>query len=266
MNMRVFGNRFEGKTALITGGGTGIGAATARRIAAEGGRVVVTGRRREPIEAVAHEIDGAWLAGDAADAAHLHEAVALCVDRFGGLDILIANAAIEYVAPVEHMDLASWREVFAVNLDGPMLASQAALPEMRRRGGGAIVLVGSVAGLLAVPACGAYMASKAGLLGLNRTLAFDYGPEGIRSNMVCPALVQTEMTDRTMAMVGSMNGVSAEEMMTRIGNVYPLRRTGKPDEIAAAIAFLASDDASFITGTVTLADGGAAIVDVATVA
>jgi meso-butanediol dehydrogenase/(S,S)-butanediol dehydrogenase/diacetyl reductase len=264
--MRTTGNRFEGKTALITGGGTGIGAATARRIAAEGGSVVVTGRRPEPIITLAQEIDGAWIAGDTADPAHVAQAVALCVERFGGLDILIANAATEYVAPVEHVDLDKWREVFAVNLDGPMLAAKAALPEMRRRGGGAIVLVGSIAGLLAVPACGSYMASKAALLGLNRTLAFDYGPEGVRSNLVCPALVPTEMTDRTMEMVGSMNGVSAQDMITRIGNTYPLRRAGTPEEIAAAIAFLASDDASFITGTVMLADGGASIVDVGTLA
>jgi len=264
--MRIIGNRFEGKVALITGGGTGIGAATARRIAAEGGKVVVTGQRAEPIKAIAGELGGAWLAGDATDHAHLLQAVALCTEQFGGLDILIANAGTEYVAPVEHMQFDNWRETFAVNLDGPMLASKAALPEMRRRGGGSIVLVGSVAGLLAVPACGAYMASKAGLLGLNRSLAFDYGPEGVRSNLVCPALVPTEMTDRTMGMVGSMNGVTAEEMMSRIGQVYPLRRTGKPEEIAAAIAFLASDDASFITGTVMVADGGAAIVDVSTMA
>ncbi len=264
--MPTLGNRFAGKVALITGGGTGIGAATARRICAEGGKVVVTGRRAEPIKDLAAELDGGWLAGDAADPEHLSQAVALCVKLFGGLDILVANAATEHFAPVEHMELDKWRAAFSVNLEGPMLASKAALPEMRRRGGGAIVLVGSLAGLLAVPASGTYMASKAGLIGLNRSLAFDYGPEGIRSNMVCPALVPTEMTDRTMEMVGSMNGVSAAEMMNRIGNVYPLRRVGKPEEIAATIAFLASEDASFITGTVLVADGGASIIDVATLA
>ena len=164
------------------------------------------------------------------------------------------------------MDLGQWRNVFSVNLDGPMMAARTAVPEMRRRGGGAIVLVGSVAGMLAVPACGAYMASKAGLMGLNRSIAYEGGPDGIRCNMVCPALVRTEMTDRSMTLVGAMNGVAGEEMMARIGALYPLRRTGKVDEIAASIAFLASEDASFVTGTVLTADGGASIVDIATLA
>lgn len=260
------GKRFDGKVALVTGGGSGIGAATARRIAAEGGKVVVTGRRAEPIRALAQDIDGAWLAGDAADPDHLQAAVDLCVSRFGGADILVANAGTEHLAQIEHMDLGKWRETFALNIDGPMLASRAIIPAMRRRGGGAIVHVASVAACVAIPFGAAYMASKAALLGLSRSLTLEYGPEGIRSNVICPALVPTEMTERTMAMVGAAQGISGQDVMDRIARVYPLRRYGTPQDIAAAIAFLASDDAAFIAGTVMMADGGASVIDVATLA
>jgi meso-butanediol dehydrogenase/(S,S)-butanediol dehydrogenase/diacetyl reductase len=260
------GMRFQGKVALITGGGTGIGAATARRLADEGAKVVVTGRRAEPIRAVAEAIDGAWLAGDACDPAHLQAAVDLCVSRFGRADVLVANAGTEHLAQIEHMDLDKWRDTFALNIDGPMLACRAILPEMRRRGGGAIVHVASVAALVAIPFGAAYMASKAALLGLSRSLTLEYGPEGIRSNVICPALVPTEMTERTMDMVGAAQGLSGKEIMDRIAKVYPLRRYGQPEDIAAAIAFLASDDAAFISGTVMVADGGASVVDVATLA
>lgn len=258
--------RFAGKVALITGGGTGIGAAVAREISAGGGKVVLTGRRPQPIERIADEVGGAAIAGDTSDPAHLEEAVALAVARFGGLDILVANAGVEHLARVEDMDLANWHQTMAVNVDGPMLASRASIAEMRRRGGGSIVLVASMAALVAVPAGAAYMTTKAALLGLNRSLAMDYGPEGIRCNIVCPALVPSEMTHRTMAMVAAFKGMEPDELTARIGHVYPLRRLGKPEEIAKAIGFLASDDASFITGVVLAADGGAGIVDVATLA
>ena len=258
--------RFAGKVALITGGGTGIGAAIAREISAGGGKVVLTGRRPQPIERIADEVGGAAIAGDTSDPAHLEEAVALAVARFGGLDILVANAGVEHLARVEDMDLANWHQTMAVNVDGPMLASRASIAEMRRRGGGSIVLVASMAALVAVPAGAAYMTTKAALLGLNRSLAMDYGPEGIRCNIVCPALVPSEMTDRTMAMVAAFKGMAPDELIARIGNVYPLRRPGKPEEIAKAVGFLASDEASFITGVVLAADGGAGIVDVATLA
>jgi Dehydrogenases with different specificities (related to short-chain alcohol dehydrogenases) len=258
--------RFTGRVALITGGGTGIGAAAARRIVSEGGQVVVTGRREGPISEVARETGGAWLAGDAADADHLAKAVALARSRFGGLDILVCNAATEVFAPVTEMVLDAWHRTMAVNLDGPMLAAKVAIPAMIARGGGAVVLVSSLAALQAVPASGAYMASKAALMGLNRSLALDYGPYGIRSNVVCPAFVPTEMTDRTMAVVAGMKGVTVPEVVTAIAATYPLRRVGRPEEIASVIAFLASDDAAFVTGISVSADGGAGIVDPAVLA
>jgi meso-butanediol dehydrogenase/(S,S)-butanediol dehydrogenase/diacetyl reductase len=257
----MLGKRFEGKVALITGGGTGIGAATARRIAAEGGKVVVTGRRIEPIAKVADETGGAALVGDTSDLDHLKAAVALAVERFGGLDVLVANAGTESIGSVLNIDLDQWRRTIAVNLGGAMMACRVAIPEMRRRGGGAIVHVASVAALVALPGGAAYMTSKAAMLGLNRSIALDYGPEGIRSNLICPALVRTEMTERGFGFVAKSRGITLDEQIKEIVRLYPLRREGMPEELAASIAFLASDDASFITGTVLVADGGAGIVD-----
>jgi meso-butanediol dehydrogenase/(S,S)-butanediol dehydrogenase/diacetyl reductase len=261
----MLGRRFEGKVALITGGGTGIGAAAARRIAAEGGKVVLTGRRIEPIAAVAKEVGGAALAGDAADIEHLRAAVALCVERFGGLDVLVANAGMNIISPLMDMSRDDWRRTLDVNLEAAMLACRLAIPEMRRRGGGAIVHIASLAALKAAPGFLAYCTTKAALLGLNRSIALDYGPERIRSNVICPSFVHSEMTDRGVGEIAKALGTSFEAQVKEMVRYYPLRRPGQPEEIAAAIAFLASDDASFITGTELVTDGGSGIVDVGAV-
>ncbi|HTU11526.1 MAG TPA: glucose 1-dehydrogenase [Allosphingosinicella sp.] len=258
--------RFEGKVAIVTGGGTGIGAATARRIAAEGGKVLVTGRRPEPLNAVADEIGGAALAGDATDPAHLEAAAALAVERFGGIDILVANAATGSFGSVAEVGVEDWREVFRLNVEAPMLATKVVLPHLQRRGGGAIVLVGSIASLRAAPRFAAYMSSKTALLGLNRSIALDYGPAGIRCNVICPALIRTDMAEGGINAGAAMKGCSPDDMLNAMVGSYPLQRIGEPDEIGGAIAFLASDDSSFITGAAIAADGGASIVDITALA
>jgi len=259
-------HRFTGKVALVTGGGTGIGAATARRIAFEGGKVVVTGRRAEPIQAIADEIGGAALAGDTTDLAHLEAAVTLAGERFGGLDILVANAGTELFGSVETVPLDEWRRTLEVNLEGAMRACRIAIPAMRRRGGGAIVMVSSVAALVGAPLYVSYVTSKAALLGLNRSIAFDFGPENIRSNVICPGWVRTELAERAISDVATAKGRDFEDMVSAVARPYPLRRMASPEEIATSIAFLASDDASFITGTELIADGGGSIVDIGTLA
>jgi meso-butanediol dehydrogenase/(S,S)-butanediol dehydrogenase/diacetyl reductase len=255
------GERLRGKIAVITGGGTGIGAATARRFAASGAKVVVTGRRPEPIAAVAEEIGGIALAGDVSDEAHCAALVAAAIDAYGGLDILVANAGVELFGSAADVPLEQWREVLRVNLDGVLLMARASLPQMRARGGGAIVVVGSVASLFGVPNFVSYVTSKHAVIGLTRSLAVDYGPEGIRVNVVCPSFTRTEMGDRALETLGGMIGLSLEEAAVRGTRDYPLRRPAEPEEVASVIEFLASEDASFVTGATIPVDGGASIVD-----
>ncbi len=253
--------RLQDKVAVITGGGTGIGAATARRFAAAGAKVVVTGRRPEPIEAVAKEIGGIALAGDVSDEAHCNALVAAAVDAYGGLDILVANAGVELFGSAADVDMDQWRDVLRVNLDGVLLTARAALGPMRAGGGGSIVVLGSVASLFGVGSFVSYVTSKHAVIGLMRSLAVDYGPEGIRVNAVCPSFTRTEMGDRALETLGGMIGLSLEEAAIRGTRDYPLRRPAQPEEVASVIEFLASDDASFVTGATIPVDGGASIVD-----
>jgi meso-butanediol dehydrogenase/(S,S)-butanediol dehydrogenase/diacetyl reductase len=253
--------RLEGKVALITGGGSGIGAATARRFAASGAKVVVTGRRQGMIDEVAREIGGLAIAGDACDGAHSQTLVDAAVAEYGGLDILVACAGVETFGSATDVDLAQWSEVMRTNIDGVLLSARASIPAMRQRGGGAIVVIGSVASLFSPPQFTAYVTSKHALVGLTRSLAVDYSPEGIRVNCVCPGWTRTEMGDRTLETLGAMHGLDLEESVKWGSRNYPLRRAADPSEIASAIEFLASSDASYITGVVLPVDGGASVVD-----
>jgi meso-butanediol dehydrogenase/(S,S)-butanediol dehydrogenase/diacetyl reductase len=253
--------RLAGKVALISGGGTGIGAATARRFAASGAKVVVTGRRPDPIEEVAKSVGGMALPGDISDADHCEALVRAAVDAFGGLDILVANAGVELFGSATDVPLEQWREVLRVNLDGVLFSARAAIGPMKERGGGAIVVLGSVASLFGVPNFVSYVTSKHAVIGLTRSLAVDYGPDGIRVNAVCPSFTRTEMGDRALETLGAMQGLDLEQAAVRGTRSYPLRRPALPDEIAAVIEFLCSDDASFVTGVTMPVDGGASIVD-----
>ena len=256
--------RFAGKVALITGGGTGIGAASAKRIADEGGKVVVMGRREAPLRALADACGGHAVIGDTASLDDLTRAVAEAEERFGGLDVLVANAGIELFGSVETVGLDDWRHVFEVNLEGAMLAARVVIPAMRKRGGGAILLMASVAALSGAPSYVSYLTTKAGLLGLNRSIAYDYGPENIRCNALCPGWVKTEMAERAIADIAALKGTTADVLARDIVSIYPLRRMAEPAEIAAIVAFLCSSDASFVTGATLSADGGGGIVDVGT--
>ena len=258
--------RLEGKVAIVSGGGTGIGAATARRFAAEGAHVVITGRRPEPLEAVAAEIDGLAVPGDAADPSHAPRVVAAAVERFGGLDVVIANAGVGFGGTAGDVDDERWNRTLDVNLTGPLLLVRAALPALLERGGGSIVMVSSISALVAAADSAAYMASKAGLLGLVRSLAVDYGPRGIRANALCPGWVITPMADEGADELAAMRGITREEAY-RVGTEHvPLRRAATPEEMAACILFLASDESSYVTGAVLVADGGTTIVDAASLA
>jgi NAD(P)-dependent dehydrogenase (short-subunit alcohol dehydrogenase family) len=261
----ILGRRFEGKVALVTGGGTGIGEGAARRLAAEGAKIVVMGRRAGPIEAVAKSIGGIAVAGDTANPDHAAAAVQAAVKHFGGLDVVVANAGAAVFGSVEEASIEDWRVAFATNVEGAILAARSAIPEMRKRGGGAIVLVSSMAALSAGPHGAPYCATKAAMLGLNRSIAFDYGPENIRCNVVCPGWVRTDMAEGGLEILAKARGCSLDEMVAHIAKIVPLRKIAQPPELGAVIAFLASEDASFITGTIMVADGGASLVDAGTV-
>lgn len=252
------------RVAIVTGGGTGIGAATAEALAGTGVKVMVIGRREEPLTAIADRIGGLAVAADVSLEQDWERVVEIANEHFGGVDVLVANAGIEAFGSVESVALEEWHAVQRTNTDGVLLGVRAVAPVMRRRGGGSIVAVSSVAGLTAGPDYAAYVTSKTAVLGLVRSAAVDLGPDGIRVNAVCPGWTRTEMSQRETELIAAEQGITAEQMWAKLVSPLPLGRAADPEEIAACIEFLCGPGASFITGAVIVADGGGSAVDVGT--
>ena len=256
--------RLDGKVAVISGGGSGIGAATARLFAGEGATVVVTGRREAPLRQVAEETGGVAIAGDAGDPAHAEAVITRAVDAFGGVDVVVANAATGDGRSAADVDDEGWQRALDVNLTGPMRLARACLPSMIERRGGSIVVVSSVSALAASTDSAAYATTKTALIGLMRSIAVDFGPRGVRANVVCPGWVRTPMGDAAM---DSLPDVGDRDEAYRLATQFvPLRRAAMPEEIARCCLFLASDDASIVTGAVLVADGGQTAVDLGGIA
>jgi meso-butanediol dehydrogenase / (S,S)-butanediol dehydrogenase / diacetyl reductase len=249
----------------VSGGGTGIGAAVARRLAGAGAHVAVMGRRPEPVAAVAGEIGGLECVGDSAEPADAARAVEAAVGAYGGLDILVANAGGDGSAAALEVDDAMWEAVLRSNLTSTFVLCRAALPALIERSG-SIVIVSSVAGLFAIPDDAGYTTSKHALVGLTRSLARDYGPRGVRVNAVCPAWTRTPAADASMDRLGERRGVDREGAYLLSTEHVPLRRPVTADEVAAACVFLASPEASAITGAALPVDGGSSAVDLSTAA
>ncbi|MDH4554301.1 SDR family oxidoreductase [Pseudomonas sp. BN417] len=255
----------KGRTIVVTGAGTGIGAACARRLAADGANLVLIGRRREPLEQVAAETGGLVLTGDAASSAGWQGFIGQILDRFGGIDGLVANAGGHGLGSATETSDDAWQAALHSNLDSAFHSARACLPALVERRG-AIVLMASIASLAAGAGVCGYTTAKHALLGLTRSLARDYGPQGVRVNAVCPGWVRTPMADAEMQPLMAHYGESLDAAYARVTAEVPLRRPATAEEIASACRFLLSDEASIITGATLVADGGSSIVDVPTLA
>ncbi|GHE02795.1 SDR family NAD(P)-dependent oxidoreductase [Streptomyces alanosinicus] len=244
------GKRFMGKVAIVTGGGSGIGAATAYRLGREGATVITVGRTEDRLKAAAADAPpGATIVPRAADVSDEPAVTALIDDvaqEYGRLDVLVNNAGSATAGTVEHTETAEWRRTFAVDVDGVFFASRAALPHLRRVGG-CIVNVGSVSGLGADWSLAAYNAAKGALVNLTNAMALDHGHEGVRVNAVHPSLTRTPVTSFI---------VENEDALAAFRERIPMRRPAEPAEVADAIAFLASSDARFVNGAHLPVDGG----------
>jgi len=254
-----------GKVAVVTGGGTGIGEACVRLLAAQGATVGVLGRRRELVETVAARHGGFALVADASREDEMQRAVATLIERHGRLDILIANAGGYGQGSCTETSVADWHKAFEANLNTAFVSARAALPHLLEQRG-AMVFVASIAALAAGPQVCGYTTFKHALIGLARSLARDYGPQGVRANVVCPGWVRTPMADEEMQPLMAQHGLSLDAAYALVTGDVPLRRPADPAEIAEVCAFLASPAASIVTGAVLTADGGATVVDVPTLA
>jgi len=252
--------RLEGKRAIVTGASFGIGRATALRFAAEGARVGLIARRVEPLAEVAKRIeDGGGealaLPADVSLESSLSAAIDRAAEAFGGIDIVVSNAGIEVPdadARVHDLELATWERVMATNLTGQFLACKHGVRHLLQAGGGAVVCVGSPCGIMGF--CTnepAYSASKAGVMSMARVMAADYVDDGIRVNVVIPGLIDTPMNEYVM---------KDPELREKWTSGIPMKRAGSADETAAVILFLASDEASYVTGSSYVVDGGQTIM------
>jgi 3alpha(or 20beta)-hydroxysteroid dehydrogenase len=241
--------KLDGKVALITGAARGQGEAEARLFAAEGAKVVLGDVLDAEGERVAKEIGATALYRhhDVSREESWRAFVAAATERFGPPDVLVNNAGILLIAPLAIMTLEQYRRVIDVNQVGCLLGMQAVIPSMGERGGGAIVNISSIAGLQGVPALGAYVSSKFAILGLTKTAALELGPLGIRVNAICPGGIDTAM--------GRGDDFGIPDQGTFFDGL-PIARIGRPEEVARAALFLASDDATYCTGTELVVDGG----------
>jgi len=243
----------QDSVAVVTGGSSGIGQATAQRLAAEGAAVVIGDLDSERGAETVAEIDEAggeaqFVETDVTSESDVEAMVETAVDEYGRLDVAVNNAGVEgAIAPTDEQSVTDWEQVIAVNLRGVFLGLRAEIPAMLEDGGGAIVNTSSLAGLNGLRGGSPYAASKHGVLGLTKSVAAEFSPDGVRVNAVCPGVIETPMLDRTREESSQLDQVAA---------ISPMRRSGEPGEVADAIVWLCSRKASYITGESIAVDGG----------
>lgn len=248
--------QFKDKVAIVTGGATGIGAATAQKLCGLGAAVAILDRNAEAAESL---VNGLQEAGHKASfhvcdigvETEVQDAVTTAAHHHGALHILVSNAGIQSYGDVVDTTAQVWDETFAVHVKGCFHSTKYAIPVMLASGGGSIVIVASVQSFTAVNNSAAYVAVKHALLGLTRSIALDFAQKNIRANCVCPGAIDTPMLRWSANLTAS-----PEKLLETVGRMHPIGRIGRPEEVANAIAFLASDAASFITGTSLVVDGG----------
>lgn len=251
------GGAINSRVAVVTGGGSGIGAAIAQQLAAQGALVIVSDLERSDGARVAEQIGGLFLAADLGSQNACKTLIEQVGLRFGRLDILVNNAGFQHLSPIDSFPLEAWDALMAVMLTAPFLLTKYGWPLMRDRGWGRIVNVSSIHGVVASPNKAGYISAKHGLIGLTRATAIEGGQFGITANAVCPGWTRTPLVENQLALFAQAQGVSVDEILTRIGPAESaIKRLIEPEEIAATVSFLASDAAAAITGSVQLIDGG----------
>ena len=241
--------RLKDKTAIITGGGTGIGLATAHAFYKEGAKIILFGRRKEKLEKAVEKLgDSAIIVqGDMTNNNDLDQLINETLHNFKKIDILVNNAGLFNGAPLHEISDSQWDEIMNINIRSVFQLTRRVLPAMLSQKYGSIIHISSILGLIAVPQVAAYNVSKGALNQFSRSIAVEYGSSGIRSNSICPGLIATDMTADLMKDVDLMKEWSKD---------YPIGRFGKPEDVANACLYLASDESSFVTGITLPVDGG----------
>lgn len=250
----------QNKVTVITGGGTGVGAALAHLLTERGHNVVIAGRREAPLAAVASETNALVVVGDIATEEGARNLIDVTVAKFGKIDNLVLNAGIVTNGKVADLSIEDWNQTVNINLTANFMLSKFALPHVVKTKGN-IVGVSSIAGLRSGHGLAAYGSSKAAFIALIQNIAFDYAADGVRANIVCPGWILTEMAEQEFAEAAKAKGTTVEGVFSELLKFVPQQRASSPDEQAKPIAWLLSDEASYVNGATLVVDGGTTIVD-----